>query len=187
MVFLPLILLCFAGTGCAVDQTNRANKLIGDFNVHIAEHNKLDKETSELIRSVNNKAETKDEFKKNVIILDQAKTKINQQREELTKALNSLVEAKGLKISKEFKTYIEMEQGANEANEELFRMTAEVVNELKTMYEALGSESGLSKKEVDERTNKIIELNDKVSKQEKKAKELKRKAKEYYNKHDLGK
>lgn len=183
---LLAVLSFLAVWGCA-GQTREANRLIDKFNARINKHNKLDRETTELMNTLNTKAKTAEEFKENVEILEEVEDRITQQQEELSKATELLKEAKTLSISADFKTYIEMEQKANEANRELFKTTKKLTSELKNLYEDMSSVSGLSQAQLDERTKAITGLSDEITAEKEEAEKLKKEANNYYKEHNLGK
>ncbi len=62
-----------------------------------------------------------------------------------------------------------------------------MATELKKMYEDMGSPSGLTQDQLEEKTKTINELSSQITTQKRKVGELKEKANDYYEEHNLGK
>ena len=171
--------------GCA-NQTREANELIKEYNAYINEYNNLDKHASALMRSVNTSAGSIEDFEENIEVLEEVEVKIDQQLAELVEASKLLEKAQYLNIDKTLKTYIEMEQKANKASQELTGTAKELASGLKDIYEAMNTRPGPDQTELEEKTEIINELNAELGTQKQKVEELKDKAKNYYREHDIG-
>ena len=171
--------------GCA-NQTGEANKLINGYNTHIRDYNNLDKDASELMRGVNTDAGSTEDFEENIEVLEEVEAKIDQQLAELVEASKLLEKAQDLNIDKTLKTYIEMEQKANKASQELTGTAKELAIGLKDIYEAMNIQPGPGQAELEEKTEIINELNAELGTQKQKVEELKDKASTYYQEHDIG-
>lgn len=171
--------------GCA-NQTGEANKLINGYNTHIRDYNNLDKDASELMRGVNTDAGSTEDFEENIEVLEEVEAKIDQQLAELVEASKLLEKAQDLNIDKTLKTYIEMEQKANKASQELTGTAKELAIGLKDIYEAMNIQPGPGQAELEEKTGIINGLNAELGTQKQKVEELKDKASTYYQEHDIG-
>ena len=171
--------------GCA-NQTGEANKLINGYNTHIRDYNNLDKDASELMRGVNTDAGSTEDFEENIEVLEEVEAKIDQQLAELVEASKLLEKAQDLNVDKTLKTYIEMEQKANKASQELTGTAKELAIGLKDIYEAMNIQPGPGQAELEEKTGIINGLNAELGTQKQKVEELKDKASTYYQEHDIG-
>lgn len=171
--------------GCA-NQTGEANELINGYNTHISEYNNLDKDASALMGDVNTSAGSKEDFEENIEVLEEVEVKIDQQLAELVEASGLLEEAQDLDIDKTLKTYIEMEQEANKASQELTGTAKELAIGLKDIYEAMNIQPGPDQAELEEKTEIINGLNAELGTQKQKVEELKDKASTYYREHNIG-
>jgi len=183
---LGIISLLITTVGCS-GQTKQANDLIGDFNSLVEKHNKLDNEVTELMKEVKTDASTKEEYQKNVNTLEKVEAKIVEEQEILGDAAEPLGKAKKLDISKEFKTYIDMKLKANDANKELAKKAKNLAASLKDLYNTMAEPAGLTKAEIEEKTQTITKLTEELTEQKNKAEELAQKANDYYEEHNLGK
>jgi len=186
IVFLGIISLLITTVGCS-GQTKQANDLIGDFNSLVEKHNKLDNEVTELMKEVKTDASTKEEYQKNVNTLEKVEAKIVEEQEILGDAAEPLEKAKKLDISKEFKTYIDMKLKANDANKELAKKAKDLAASLKDLYNTMADPAGLTKAEIEEKTQAISKLTEELTEQKNKAEELAAEANDYYEEHNLGK
>ena len=171
--------------GCA-NQTGEANKLINGYNTHIRDYNNLDKDASELMRGVNTDAGSTEDFEENIEVLEEVEAKIDQQLAELVEASKLLEKAQDLNVDKTLKTYIEMEQKANKASQELTGTAKELAIGLKDIYEAMNTQPGPGQAELEEKTEIINGRNAELGTQKQKVEELKDKASTYYQEHDIG-
>jgi len=183
---LGIISLLITTVGCS-GQTKQANDLIGDFNSLVEKHNKLDNEVTELMKEVKTDASTKEEYQKNVNTLEKVEAKIVEEQEILGDAAEPLEKAKKLDISKEFKTYIDMKLKANDANKELAKKAKDLAASLKDLYNTMADPAGLTKAEIEEKTQAISKLTEELTEQKNKAEELAAEANDYYEEHNLGK
>lgn len=184
-VFLGIFLLFLTTVGCS-GQTKQANDLIGEFNSLVEKHNKLDNKVTELMKEVKTNASTKEEYQKNVDTLEQVEAKIAEEQKILEDAAEPLEEAKKLDISKEFKTYIDMKLTANDANKELAEKAKDLAASLKDLYSGMADPAGLTKTEIEEKTQAISKMTEELNEQKDKAEELAKKANDYYEEHNLG-
>lgn len=175
-----------ACSGCS-NQTGEANELISKFNKRINNFNKLDQEASVLMNKVNLEPESEEDYEKNITLLGQIETKVDQQLKELDEASKLLDKAKDLKISDDLKKYIGLEQEVNQANQELSGTAKEMAVELKNIYDSIKNDApGLSQEELERKSQDIAALDKKLDTQKKKVEKLKQKAKTYYDEQNIG-
>ncbi len=179
-----IFVLFFALVGCG-DQTKDANELIRQRNAHNKTAEKIAQEIKELSSKIG-KAQTVDEFKKELDTVKAARGKVEEAKKEISSGLKNLKDAKGLNISSDFKTYIGMLINVDNATSETVDLLGSLLDKTVKFYDFVIAKPDASAQEIEPYNKKIQEYTDKINAKGEEVKELDKKAEDYYKEKKLG-
>lgn len=181
-------LLAFFMTACNTGpsyQIDEANKYIDQANEHVENYNKLNDEMDEIWSDINAQPDTPEGFGAAVPQLEEIKTKLGEQKDEMEKAVEQYDKALKLTLSADHKKYIGLLKDSANKQIEANSYNLQIVDEVAKMAASIANGTG-TLDSVSATEKAVADLTAQSDKLEQAATDLKEQADDLYKEKDLG-
>lgn len=185
LAIVMILTFALACSGTKSYETDKANKNVNAANVNVENYNKIQTDIDAGLAKYNAVPDSTAGATQALVILDEIEANLNKQISEIDKAIQEFKAGKGLYISGEFKTYMQMLIDSATKRQESSKVSIQIIQERKKQVQSVVDGTGTQA--TDAATDAAIAA---LALQETKsfdeAKALKEKADAYYKDKSLG-